>query len=359
MTYRVLLLGKYSRMGASSRLRTLQYLPYLEAEGFDITVQSLFDDRYLDNLYARGRRSPLAIAKLYFIRLIMLFNCYKYDLIWIEKELFPYLPAFTERLLHLLGKPYVVDYDDAVFHNYDLSRFWLIRKILGRKIDVVMRHANCVIVGNAYLEARAKLAGAPETRLIPTVVDLPRYTNTNPLSKEGLTIGWIGSPSTQQYILELQEPLARICKKFDARLLLVGATRHIAAKFPGTKVEIVPWSEETEAKLIGQMDIGVMPLPDEPWEKGKCGYKLIQYMACTVPIVASPIGVNRQIVNDTGGGFLASSSEQWEEALTRLLQSSDLRNNMGRAGKIVIDNRYALVVQQPKLKAALLYALGK
>lgn len=357
MAHKILLLSKYSRIGASSRLRSLQYLQYLEAEGFDVTVQCLFDDHYLQTLYRQGKRLPIKVIKLCLIRLLTLARFYKYDLIWIEKEIFPYFPAIFERLLRLFGTPYVVDYDDAIFHNYDLSRFSIIRRLLGRKIDAVMLNSECVIVGNTYLEERAKSAGAAKTVLIPTVVDHSRYSRIKLPLKKFPTIGWIGSPSTQKYIVDLREPLARVCSKYSARLLLVGANPQIVSNFPEVDVEVAPWSEASEADLVSQMDIGIMPLRDSPWEKGKCGYKLIQYMASALPVVASPVGVNVKIVNDSGSGFLANSASQWEDSLSRLLQSPELRDEMGQAGLQAVQHTYTFAIQGKHLKKALLDAI--
>lgn len=332
-------------MGASSRLRSLQYLPYLEANGFEVTVQCLFDDGYLQQLYQQGRRSRLNIFRLYLKRLITLMGCYQYDLIWIEKEIFPYFPAFVERLLRLLGKPYVVDYDDAIFHNYDLSDNPLLRKMLGRKIDTVMRHSVCVIAGNTYLAARAREAGAPKVESVPTVVDHSRYSVRSPISSARPVIGWIGSPSTQQYVVGIRDALARACKTHGARVLLVGASPSVVNELPGLDIEVVPWSEESEGEQIRRMDIGIMPLPDGPWEKGKCGYKLIQYMASGVPVIASPVGANIDIVIGNDCGLLAAELEDWTATLNQLLQSPDNRREMGEAGRKAVEKTYSLQVQ--------------
>src|SRR5690554_2952057 len=156
---KVLLLSKYPRMGASSRLRSLQYLPALAEDGIEVTVSSLFDEDYLAELYGRGRRAKLRSLMSYLKRFFAFLTVFRYDVLWIEYEVFPYLPAFAERLLRLLNKPYVVDYDDAVFHNYDRSGSRLIRAFLGNKIDAVMRNAACVVAGNDYLALRARQAG--------------------------------------------------------------------------------------------------------------------------------------------------------------------------------------------------------
>lgn len=351
---KILLLSKYSRKGASTRLRSLQYLPYLESNGFQVTVSSLFDDQYLVQLYRHGRRPLLRMVWLYLRRLYVLLSARRFDLIWIEKEIFPYMPAVAERLLKWLGKRYIVDYDDAIFHNYDLSGNPLLRRFMGRKIDVVMRHAGCVIAGNDYLAKRAKAAGAMRIENIPTVVDATRYRVGARSILDRPVIGWIGSPSTQKYVVAIECALTRLCQTHNARLLLIGASPDIATQFPGLDVEVVSWSEASEAELIAQMDIGIMPLPDGPWEKGKCGYKLIQYMASGIPVIASPVGVNVDIVGVSQCGLLAGSVAEWEVALAQLMASPALQHQLGMAGRQAVENTYSLQVQAPVLASILL-----
>lgn len=350
---KVLVFTKYPRMGASSRLRTLQYLPLLEQQGFEFTVQSLFDEAYLKNLYSKGSRSRLAVLKYYFKRLITLLTAPRYDLLWIEKELFPYLPAFAERILTLFDVRYIVDYDDAIFHNYDLSSNPIIRRLLAHKIDKVMMHSECVMAGNRYLAARAKSAGAKNIQLLPTVVDHSRYQSRPENDANLLTVGWIGSPSTQKYVVEIFSALQAVHQKTPFRLLLVGATDEISVQLPGLQVEVQPWSEESEVDLICSMDIGIMPLQDGPWEKGKCGYKLIQYMASGVPVVASDVGVNSEIVNHWSVGFLASNDSEWQEALASLLTDLSLREQYGSNGRLAVEKYYSLHAQLPMLLSVL------
>lgn len=350
---KVLLLSKYPRMGASSRLRSLQYLPSLADEGIEVTVSSLFDDEYLTELYTKGRRSKVRSLKLYLKRLFVLLTVFRYDLVWIEYEVFPYLPAFAERLLRLLGKPYVVDYDDAVFHNYDRSGSRLIRALLGKKIDAVMRNAACVVAGNDYLASRARKAGARRIERIPTVVDRERYECGKRDQTSKPVIGWIGSPSTQRYVVDIRDALKKVCNETGARLLLVGATEGVREQLPGIPVEVVRWTEESEADSVSRMDVGIMPLEDGPWEKGKCGYKLIQYMACGVPVVASPVGVNVRIVNENHCGQLAESVSEWAEALLEVLSSRPLQSELGMAGREAVEQKYSLQVQAPVLAGIL------
>lgn len=355
---KILVLTKYSRKGASSRLRTLQYLPYLETQGFEFTVQNLFNDAYLEALYKGGKRSAFNVLNCYAKRFFTLFTINNYDLIWIEKELFPYLPISIEKLLSKLGYKYIVDYDDAIFHNYDLSKNMLVKLLLSNKIEKVMKYSSCVLVGNYYLAQRAKNANAKNIHIIPTVVDYIKYEVEQKLPNEVLTIGWIGSPSTQKYLLDLKYVFKEIVEtNKNVRLLLVGAHPNISEKIENIPVEVVDWDESTEVKNIKNMDIGIMPLVDGPWEKGKCGYKLIQYMACGIPVIASPVGVNKEIIEKSNSGFLADNDSEWIEYLNRLINSNQLRILMGSDGQLAVKNQYSLQSQSQRL-AKLLKSLS-
>ncbi|OJH06703.1 MAG: glycosyl transferase family 1 [Alcanivorax borkumensis] len=358
MSRRVLVLPKYARKGASSRLRTFQYLPFLEDKGWDFTVKPLFDEAYLDSLYSGKGRSRSGLVLAYLRRLLVLFGFWRYRVIWVEKEFFPYIPAWAEVVLSWVGVRYVVDYDDAIFHNYDLARNKWIRRLLGRKIDSVMRHAACVIAGNDYLAERARSAGARRVVLIPTVVDHHRY-DARQKAGQPFTVGWIGSPTTQKYVEQLLPAFQALAQLQAFRLLLVGVTADIVARLPGVEVEVQPWSEDTEAALIREMVIGIMPLEDGPWEKGKCGYKLIQYMASGVPVVASPVGVNPSIVEGAGCGMLASGLDEWEEAFRQLISDVALRERLGQAGRAAVCKGFSIESQLEAISSSLVFTGGE
>lgn len=343
---RVLLLTRYSRAAASSRLRAMQYLPWLEAAGVEVVSLPLLGDDYVQKLYREGSGRSLSLLPAYWRRLRILLSARHFDLLWIEKELFPWLPALAEILLGACRIPYVVDYDDALFHRYDLHpRSW-VRALLAGKIDRVMRHAALVVAGNDYIAARARQAGARRVEILPTSVDLARYA-MEPRGSDGpFTIGWIGTPVTAKYLSLLEPVLAGLSRESDVRIMIVGGGE---AALAGVAAERRPWREEKEAADIRQFDVGIMPLPDEPWERGKCGYKLIQYMACGKPVIASPVGVNRHIVVPGENGFLAASHEEWLEALRQLRADPLLRQRMGLAGRAEVERCYSLQVNAPKL----------
>lgn len=344
---KILLLTRYDRKGASSRLRSLQYLPFLRSLGWKVDVTSLFSNEYLERVYA-GKRYAALILSGYFNRVKVLTRAGRYDLLWIEKELFPYLPLLMERFLSRLNVPYIVDYDDALFHKYDRHSFWLIRALLGRKIDSVMRHAALVVTGNSYLADRARAAGVRKIEILPTVVDVSRYKVTKMSANNRLTVGWVGSPATAKYLTLIGKVLARVQRDHGVRVSFIGSG---PVQIGNVCCDVTEWQESLEPDLISALDIGLMPLPDGPWERGKCGYKLIQYMACGLPVIASPVGVNCEIVRSGVNGFLANTLEDWEEALNVLIKDPVLRCRMGVAGRSLVESQYSLKSQASRLEA--------
>lgn len=342
---RILLLSRYGRLGASSRVRSLQYLPFFNQNGINVDVEPLFSDEYLKALYGGKSYWKEALAG-YWNRLKLFVNIRKYDFIWLEKEIFPFLPAGLERLLNMVGVPYVVDFDDALFHRYDKHRSRFIRLILGRKIDAVMKHAALVIAGNEYLAERARSAGARRVEIVPTAVDVERYSIKHECSDQTPVVGWIGSPSTSAYLLSLKPVFELLKEQYDVRFVAVGARQE---DLVGVPIEARPWSEETEVQSIQAFDVGIMPLPNTPWEQGKCGYKLIQYMACGLPVVASPVGINEKIIKHGDSGFLADGIDEWREAIGQLLGDHNKRKQMGKKGRLHIESLYSMQMQAPRL----------
>jgi glycosyltransferase involved in cell wall biosynthesis len=325
-------------------MRIYQYVPILHGLGIDVQVAPLLSDGYLERFYAKRATNWLGILRGYLIRAVRLLRAGKFDLLWIEKELFPNLPAWFEQALRTLDIRYIVDYDDAIFHNYDLNPS-LAKRVLANKIDKVMCNAALVVCGNAYLAERALAAGARRIEIIPTVIDLERYVISAPTVKDRLVVGWVGSPSTVKY-LEIAAPaLKALMAEFPFQLRVIGA--HFSS--PGLNVDCRRWAEHSEVSEIQDFDIGIMPLNDSLWERGKCGYKLIQYMACGLPVIASPVGANLEIVRHGVNGYLASPMDEWIDAFRILFSNSQNRLAMGMEGRSFVENGYCLQVTTPRL----------
>lgn len=347
---KILFLTRFGQQGASSRMRSFQYLPWFESAAIEYVVSPLFDDAMLLRKYRQGGYSLLELLSAYWRRIHVLMGAHQFDLVWIEKEALPWLPAWFERWL-LRRVPYVLDFDDAIFHNYDLHRSVWVRRFYGRRIDRLMAGARLVIAGNRYLADRATAAGARLVEVIPTVVDLARYSSKQTYSVATKPrIVWIGSPSSAQYLLELAEPLGTLAKRQPFTLRVIGAG---AITMQGVEVESIPWSADTEAALIAECDVGIMPLRDTPWEQGKCAYKLIQYMACGLPTLASPIGANRDVVIEGETGYFADTPTAWVKKLELLLCDAALRQRFGRAGRERVVVEYCLQLTAPRLVSLL------
>lgn len=335
----VLVLCRYSRLGASSRLRLYQYIPFWERADIHCDVHPLLDDRYLTALYGGRRPGKGHLLQRYLGMTRRVAGAGRYDLVVIEKEVLPFLPPLAERWLALRKIPYVVDYDDAIFHNYDLHPSRWVRALLGNKIGKVMRLSTLVVAGNDYLGDYARRAGAASVTLIPTVIDTAKYRPAVAGKKTGpLRIVWIGSPVSVKYVLGLRDVLAEILGRHDVILRLIGGGQGLGLD----REEVLPWSEATEAELIAASDIGIMPLEDSPWERGKCGYKLVQYMGCGLPVVGSPIGINDLLIEEGVNGFKPRSARAWAEALERLIGDEGLRRDMGSRGRALVLDRYSV-----------------
>lgn len=344
---KILLLSRYTRLGASSRLRTMQYVPVLAREGIEVQAAPFFDDAYLHALYAGSPKKTSSVAHMS-NRIRQIWVRPAPDMIWVEYEALPWIPWLIERAVLPRRIPLVSDYDDAIFHRYGKHERGAVRAVLGRKIEHVMAASGLVMAGNPYLSDHAHGAGASRVETVPTVVDLDSYAlRASSFKKNNLCVGWIGTPQTWQALAHpIHAVLSPLLASQKALFRAVGASLGYAKK---ETLEILPWSEEREVALIQSLDIGVMPLPDTPWTRGKCGYKLIQYMACGLPVVASPVGVNKDIVEHGVNGFLATSDDEWRSAIETLLSDADLRRRMGAAGRKKVEEHYSLQVWGPRV----------
>lgn len=351
---RVLGLAKYGSRAASTRQRLLQYAPYLGKHGIELEIRALLGDDYIDRL-ARGAAQPRsAVLGGYLRRAADIIAARRFDVAWVQYETFPYLPGLAERALTLAGVPIIYDIDDAIFHLYDRHRSPIVRRMLSNKLAPLLRHASACMCGNAYLQSYASRY-CSNSLIVPTVVDTDVYRpkwQGEPQSYGRATpvVGWIGSPSTWAYVEPLLPALLPMLARHNVMLRVVGAGPR-AHGIAG--IDAINWSEENEVADIQAMDIGIMPLPDEPWARGKCGYKLIQYMACGLPVVASPVGVNCEIVSHGTNGFLVTEASEWMAALERLISDVALRRAFGEDGAAVVEARYSLRSQQDRVATVL------
>jgi len=340
------------------RFRFEQYQDFLNQNGFSITysfIVNAWDDRIL---YAKGKYLlKLWIAlKAIFIRMYDWVRCGRYDVILIYREANFLGHVFFEKRFAASKVPVLFDFDDAIWLN-DVSEGnknlkWLKRP---EKTAEIVALSNLVMVGNQYLANYAQQYN-PKVLIIPTSINTD-YHKTKRYHKNGsVCIGWTGSSTTIKHFDEARPFLIRLKEKYgDAISFKV----IVDVSFTDTELGFSStlWSAETEIKELNTIDIGIMPLPDDKWSKGKCGFKGIQYMALAKPTVMSPVGVNTEIINDGENGFLAATHDEWLTKLSWLIESDELRENLGKKGQQTIVERYSVETQKTALLNAINSAL--
>jgi len=361
---KLLTLTKYSYEGPSSRYRFYNYKERFVEDNINMIIKPLFGKNYFN---AKNKRTKFLVAAISYAKrlwlvLQVLFFPKKYDLVLLEYELFPYLPAWIEYLFMKRGVKYIVDYDDAIFHKYDKHPNILIKRVLGDKIAKVMGYAKTIIVCNPYLEAYASKYNK-RIVTIPTVVLLDKYTETmkNHKARENnsFIIGWIGSWTTGVYVLNILFAMKKFVQKYDdVRFHLVGFNEDLLSQQEKEEahIDVIKWCEEQEIDEILDFDIGMMPLPNDEWSRGKCGFKLLQYMSCKKPVIASAVGVNCILVQDEVNGFLIKNNNAWFEAFEKLYLNEELRTKMATANLKKVQDEYnnskiyQIYLQQLKIK---------
>jgi glycosyltransferase involved in cell wall biosynthesis len=333
---RILGLALYGSLAASTRYRLLQYSKGFRENGIKLEVRSLLENDYLSSQFA-GRKLPLkSMLRSSLNRLYHLGIQRRYDCAILYCELFPFLPGLIES--RLLTIPYIYDFDDAFYQKYFSAGSQLTNLLLARKFEPVIARASAVTAGNEHLVNFAARHNSSVT-FLPTVVDLARYKVIDDLKESScLNIGWIGSPSTAPFLKGVETALNAIGKEGPVRLIVIGGT---APDIPNVEIVEYRWTEDTEIEHINTFDIGIMPLPDNEWSRGKCAFKLIQYMACGVPVIGSAIGANLDVV-ESNCGFLASTTDDWIHAFRRLRDDPGLRKKMGENARRRIQSHYSL-----------------
>ena len=252
-----------------------------------------------------------------------------------QYELFPYLPAIIESRALPRGVLLVLDFDDAWHHHYRSHRRLLVRLLCGGKIQALMRRAEGVIVGNEYLRSFASRWN-DRVWVVPTTIDPSEYP-AKVSEEEGFNIGWIGSPATARHLEMVKAPLLTYLRKVGGCLLTVGA---FMDGYDDDVVRSVDWSPQNVLEVLKKMHVGIMPLPDSEFERGKCAYKLLQYMAAGKPVIASPVGENVNIITKSGAGYLASNVDDWISHAAGLRESAALRRHLGAKGREFVNRLY-------------------
>jgi glycosyltransferase involved in cell wall biosynthesis len=329
------------------RLKYEQYFEFLRDNNYEIQVSSFMTVSFQNIIYSKGKfiRKVLWTLVGYFRRIYDLFRLPFYDGVYIFLYVTPFGPPFFEFLTRMLNKNIIYDIDDMVFlktkSGINQSFSWLKGR---RKMQYMMKHAKHVITCTDTLDTYARKYNQNTTNISSTIntdtyIPTNRYNNSNQL-----VIGWSGSHSTSQYLYLLESVLQNISISRSVKILVIGDA---SFNIDGVELEAISWSENTEVDDLTRIDIGLYPLPDEPWVYGKSGLKALQYMALGIPTVASAVGMNYKVIEDGVSGFLVKNDQEWITTITQLIDDPALRARVGEASRLRVLNTYSVKVNQP------------
>jgi glycosyltransferase involved in cell wall biosynthesis len=353
---RILFLAKYSRLGGSSRYMIYDYIEFFHKAGIDIVVSPLFDERYHQGIgeFARPtsywhilKHSNYLISRVA-RQMRWVHQSDKFDVVVLEKELVPYLPYGLERLLKRRRTRLITYFDDAIHAYYKSHPNLIVRFMSKKKIERIIKLSDHVVVWNTYLGEYYKQFNSRVT-VVNTGVDLRRYRLKDykaSENKDHVSIGWIGTPSSYPYIRSLEDVFGKLASRYPVELRIVSSMDYLSKNI---KVDNRRWSVETEVNDLCSFDIGIMPLPNNEWTKGKSGCKAVQYLAVGIPAVCSPVGVAREILHDGVNGFLADTHEAWFKCLATLIENPQLRREQGQVGRRIVENTYSIQAIAPTL----------
>ena len=307
----------------SCRYRVLQYLPYFKKQGVDLSIH-FYKRKWLD--------------KLKFYNTLD-----QYDIFYIHRRLFPPMEFWYIRKK---AKKIIYDFDDALMYRSSGSKnpYSFSRRA---RFAYMMKRVDFVIAGNQFLKSEV-LPYNPNMEVIPTSIDLSRYSLKGDFHQGGpITIGWLGSSSTLKYLKPLMPTFDKIYQKYPHFQLKMVCDQFLE----GLHIPLVKkkWSAEGEESDLKSFDIGIMPLSNDLWSKGKCGLKILQYQSVGIPVVCTPVGINRDMVEDGVNGFWAQSEEEWARSILKLMQDDGLRREMGLKGRKTVEKSYSLEINAPRL----------
>ena len=332
----------------NQRFRFEQYLHYLQEHGFECRISYLISEADDAKFYSKGNyiSKLFILLKSFVIRTKNVLSAKDYDIIFIVREALMTRHTLFERLFAKSGAKLVFDFDDAIWlpaiSDANRSLSWLKNP---SKTSKIIRLCDMVFAGNRYLADYASQFNS-NVKLIPTTIDTDVFKRIAVKKDDSkICIGWSGSFSTIEHFNYGIPALKAIKAKYGEKVYfkVVGDANYQNKELG---IQGIAWSREDEIALISSFDIGIMPLPDNEWTKGKCGFKGLMYMAFEVPAIMSPVGVNKEIIQDGINGFLADTTEEWIQKLSLLIESEELRKKLGLAGRATVVEKYSVTSQR-------------
>jgi glycosyltransferase involved in cell wall biosynthesis len=337
-----------SKRSPSQRYRFEQYFEFLNQNGFVCKLSNLLDENDDRIFYGNGNvlQKFFITLKGSFKRLFDVLDARKYDIILVQREAFMTYTTFFERQFSKSKAKLVYDFDDSLWllDTSEANQKWEWMKS-PNKTSRIISLSDLVFAGNNYLANYAKQFNT-NVVVIPTTIDTALFKRqSNYQENEKVTIGWSGSHTTIKHFESAIPFLRRLKEKYQNNICfkLMGDPAYSNAELD---IIGIPWSNENEVAILESFDIGIMPLPQDEWVKGKCGLKGLSYMSLEVPTIMSAVGVNPEIIRDGVNGFLANDENEWFEKLSLLIDDFELRKKIGKAGRLTVLERYSVDSQK-------------
>jgi glycosyltransferase involved in cell wall biosynthesis len=324
------------------RYRIEQWAPVLRDYGIEVDFLPFADEKLVDLLYEPGRVAAKSarMTTAFVRRLTHVALIRRYDAVLIHRAACLAGPAVVERMVSLLQRPVIYDFDDSIFVLHTTAtnhRFgWL--KFPG-KTARICRLSTHVVVGNSFLADYSRKYNGHVT-VIPPSIDTTRYQPAEKREREGrVIIGWTGSSTSQTYLEMFVPVLRELVARPDVEIRVISDREPV---LPGVPYVWRRWSAETETKELSALDVGIMPMPDDSWSRGKCSMKALQYMAMGIPPVCSDAGANRELIRHGENGFLATTPEEWLKYLGMLIGNPAVCTRVGQEARKTVEDRYSM-----------------
>lgn len=348
---KVLFLTQYDNNGPSSRIRVYQFLPYLEQFGITTKVcplltgsvkeliARLFSDESMLQRIIATSRITISFAKRYFDVL----SAMNYDVVVVQKDV---LPFGLFPLLRLVNKNIIYEFDDAIWEETPSGKkdSFILKKIFSYRRNLfhrIVKNSKAILAENSYLADYAKKFNKNIT-IISAPIDTSKYLPSKKTDDKDIVLGWIGSPSTSYLLEQLRAPLTKLSQKY--KNISIHNIGGLKLKWSGVNIKNIAWSEKSEIPSLSKFDIGLMPLDNSEFNKGRLGYKMIIYFSLGIPTVASDLGLNKEVIKNGKNGFLVSNESEWVSVLSKLIEDQNLRHKVGNAGREIALNKFDILL---------------
>ena len=335
----VVIYTKYKNESASYRYRLKAYFNILEKNDYVVEVNTLFDKNFFQDKIFYDKLNLFVVVKSYIKRIFDVISRKKPFVAIVHIEFLPFFPNLIELILNIRKVPFIVDIDDAVYYRFNNSKLKILDHYNQNKFKNMVYKSSAVFAGNNFhMNFFTKLSD--NIKYFPTVINLNIYNKFHKIKKNKIfSVIWVGTPSTCHYLKEISKPLNDLVNNVGMEIYVIGGKKELIGNL---KCKIIEWNEHMYIRDISQFHVGIMPLQNSVWEEGKCGFKILQYMGLKIPVVASPFGVNKNIIKDGVNGLIANNNDEWYNKILLLSKNKNLYKKFSAEGYKTVSNLFSI-----------------